>query len=350
MLFERQARRDLPRILLRLTGLNSLHEPRPDPPIPGGPDAVIHAGNRVFVAEIKASSRTAAVTHAARQAREAARSVRRSAIPLVVVPHMGEAGARACLAEGVGYVDLSGNAHIEAPGLRVHVQGRPNLFIKRGRPPSPFAPKSSRIARILLLNHEYWWKQADLAREACLGPGFVSRIIRRLEEDDLLERDSALRLRPRSPGLLLNAWRDEYDFMKHDIKTLHVASRTGSELMNRIGEALVDEGQRYAFTSLAAAWAYDHFATFRLVTVYLDEPPGSQLIGDLAARPVERGANLWLVLPNDEGVFDGAREIDGINCVSPIQTYLDLQIQPERSEEAARRLRANWLNWSPNGG
>jgi hypothetical protein len=138
--------------------------------------------------------------------------------------------------------------------------------------------------------------------------------------------------------------------MKHEIDALHVASRTGSELMNRLGEALANEEQRYAFTSLAAAWAYDRFATFRLVTAYLEEPPESRMLQDLAARPVERGANLWLVLPNDDGVFDGARMIDGLRCVSPIQTYLDLQIQPERSEEAARKLRESWLNWSRNGG
>jgi hypothetical protein len=348
--FERQAKRELRKLLIQLIGLESLHEPRPDPPVPGGPDLVVHMGNRVFAAEIKASSRTAAVAQAARQARKSARSIRRSAIPLVVVPHMGEAGARACLAEEVGYVDLCGNAHFEAPGLRIHVEGRPNRFVGRGRPSSPFAPKSSRIARMLLLNPERWWKQSDLATETRLGPGFVSRIVRRLEGDDLLDRDSSRRIRPRSPSLLLDAWTDEYDFMKHDIHALHLASRTGTELMNRVVEAVAKEGQRYAFTSLSAAWAYDRFATFRLVTIYLDELPESQWMHDLGARQVDRGANLWLVLPNDDGVFDGARAIDGIQCVSPVQTYLDLKIQPERSEEAAQKLRENWLHWSPDGG
>ena len=52
---------------------------------------------------------------------------------------------------------------------------------------------------------------------------------------------------------------------------------------------------------------------------------------------------MWLVVPNDEGVFYGAAECEGIRCVHPVQMYLDLKDHPERSVEAAAQLRQTLL-------
>jgi len=59
----------------------------------------------------------------------------------------------------------------------------------------------------------------------------------------------------------------------------------------------------------------------------------------------ERGANTWLVVPNDEGFFHGSEVREGIRCVHPVQVYLDLKAHPERSAEAASRLRQEYLKW-----
>jgi hypothetical protein len=62
-----------------------------------------------------------------------------------------------------------------------------------------------------------------------------------------------------------------------------------------------------------------------------------------------RGANLWLVVPNDACVFQGAVEKDAIRCVHPVQVYLDLKGHHERSTEAAERLRSELLTWKRDG-
>ena len=64
---------------------------------------------------------------------------------------------------------------------------------------------------------------------------------------------------------------------------------------------------------------------------------------DLGFREEPRGANTWLVTPNDEGVFDGAEVVNGIRCVHPVQAYLDLKSHPERATEAAEELRKRLL-------
>ena len=62
-----------------------------------------------------------------------------------------------------------------------------------------------------------------------------------------------------------------------------------------------------------------------------------------------RGANVWFVVPNDEGVFQGASEQDELRCVHPVQVYLDLKNHPERAREAAEHLRTRLLDWGPDG-
>ena len=77
----------------------------------------------------------------------------------------------------------------------------------------------------------------------------------------------------------------------------------------------------YAATALPAAWLWTRYAGFRLSTVYLSNPPSAGLKKELGFREEARGANTWLVVPNDEGVFEGAQFVDGIRCVHPVQAY-----------------------------
>lgn len=255
---------------------------------------------------------------------------------------MSEAGAQAADTAGVNWLDLSGNASIRAENLRVWVRGRPNAFPSRGRPSSPFAPKSARVTRVLLLDPERWWRQKDIVAETGLDDGTVSRVIRRLDEELLLE-SRGRELRPRDPGLLLDAWADDYRFDRHDIIVGHM-SGNGIEIARSMTEVLRRAGVRHAFTGLTAAWAMDRFAGFRLNTVYVGGDP--RVAADaLGVRRAERGANVQIVGPDDIGVFAGERAWDELNCVSPAHVYLDLLQLPERADEAAHHLRAEHL-WS----
>ena len=96
-------------------------------------------------------------------------------------------------------------------------------------------------------------------------------------------------------------------------------------------------------TALPAAWLWTRYAGFRLSTVYLSVDPSAGLKEDLGFREEHRGANTWLVVPNDEGVFDGAELVDDIRCVHPVQAYVDLKNHPERAAEAASELRRRLL-------
>jgi len=94
---------------------------------------------------------------------------------------------------------------------------------------------------------------------------------------------------------------------------------------------------------LAGAWLLNQFAGFRLVVFYVAQVPSAEARQAMGFHEEQKGENVWLVVPNDEGVFDGASERAGIRCVHPVQVYLDLKDQPERSTKAAEQLRAKLL-------
>jgi hypothetical protein len=259
---------------------------------------------------------------------------------------MGEVGKELCRKAGMAWLDLSGNAQITTPRLRIMIDGRPNRYAQRGRPSDPFAPKASRITRMLLLHPGVAWSQSELVRKTEVDKGFVSRMVQRLEQAGFVTRDEHGLVRPAEPGELLAAWRAAYDFSRHDISRFVVAARSGQDVLDRASRALRNAEIRHATTGLAAAWAYEPFAAYRTATIYAERRPGEAPLKEMGAREAPSGANLWLVVPNDEGVFAEAREVDGIPCVSPLQTYLDLKDQPERAEEAAEALRRVHLPWA----
>ena len=312
-------------------------------------DALIDLGGRTFVVEWKGAGAAAPVAMAAQQVREFSAQCGPGVVPLVAVPFMGRVGREQCEEAEVGWLDLSGNAQISAPGIRVLVEGQPNRFKRRGRPSSAFAPKSARIARWLLLHPHRPMFQREIAQATDMDEGFTSRIVSKLEEDELILRREDGAVSVRDPDLLLDAWREDYEFSKHRILQGHSPARSGDALLGQLSERLREEGIPYAATGLAAAWRMTRFAGFRIVTLYLSEGPGHTVLERLGIREGVQGSNVWLVVPNDQGVFHGAAEREGVRCVHQVQVYLDLFAHPERAREAAEQLRHEYLNWRADG-
>lgn len=310
-----------------------------------GGDLIVRDGNATLVLELKRLAEPGWLGGAIDQARAAARAVGRNAVPVIVVPFMAEGGKKLCEDSKISWFDLSGNAHIEAPGLRIHVEGKPNVFKRRGRPSTVFAPKSSRIVRILLLESRSGFSQRELARKTGLDEGFTSRIVRKLEAEQMVKRDSSGAVRVVDAGAVLDAWRETYEFSKHHVVAGHASARSGDDLLTNVGAALHAKKLDYAATGLAGAWLLTKFANFRLTTIFVPEKPPETLLRTIGFRPEERGANLWFVIPNDEGVFTGVSDREGVRCVHPVQAYLDLKGHPERSVEAAEELRKRLLTW-----
>jgi hypothetical protein len=302
-------------------------------------DLELRAGDRRFVVEVKGSDDIATLDRAAAQL---ARQTTEPAVGLVVVPYMGPKARDWASQNRVSWVDLSGNAEIRAPDLCIVVSGEKNRYTSRGRPSNPFTARYSRVGRALLAHADRWWKQSEIAEEVHLPTGTVSKVIQRLDSLHLLERNAHAALRARAPSLLLDSWAQRYHFEDHTIRRYHLPARSGEDALRSLSERLDGQHTRFAATGLSGAWLYNAFAGFRLNTFYVDEHPSDP--ESLGLRPAERGENVWLVVPHDEGVFY-ERAHHGTWCAHPVQVYLDLAHLPERAKEAAAELRARRLTW-----
>lgn len=307
-------------------------------------DIVARIGGVRLLLEVKNQARATMVAAGIEQLRSLVARTGDDATPVLVVPFMGDVGKRLCAEAGVSWMDLCGNADIVAKGVRIRVEGRPNRFVASGRPSTAFAPKSSRLARCLLMEPKRVFTQRELTSVADLDAGFASRILRRLAEDKLIIRQDG-GIRVRDPKLLLDTWQESYDFKRHRITKAHITARSGEEGLHVLASGLRAHSIDHAVTGLAGAWLLTHFAAFRLVTVYVREPLPDPVVEALGLRYEERGANVWIVEPSDAGVFHGSGKVGGVSCVHPVQDYLDLKAHPERASDAAAELRAKTMRW-----
>lgn len=301
-----------------------------------------------FIVEWKHAATSGLIAAAIENIRNSAAKINDAAtVAVIAVPFMGEAGRGLCERAGISWLDLSGNARITAPGLKIHIEGKPNKFKSVGRAKNPFAPKSSRIAREFLLNPGIVLTQRELAIKTRLNETLVGRVVRELENENLLTRDKETNaVHAPDLDLLLEAWRENYQFDKHSEIYAFAAQRTGEATMRFVAEGLASNNLDYAATGLAGAWLLTHFAAFRTAVFYLREIPSPDLLKELKITEQSKsGANVRLVLPNDEGVFEGLSVIENIACAHPAQVYLDLKNQPERAREAAESVRREYLDW-----
>ena len=305
-------------------------------------DAVLTWQGRTFGLEWKRSGSLAPVVAAIQDLQSARDGMEEEIIPILAVPFMGETAGKRCADAGQSWLDLSGNARIVASGIFYQNLGNPNQFRRPGRPESAFGPRGSRIARRLLMEPKTPVLQKALAATTGLDEGYVSRVVGKLLETGLVERGPE-GVQVTDPNTLLDAWREEYRFGRHQIFRGHIASGPGNSPVHSLAEIMSRIEAPYAATALPAAWLLTRHAGYRLCTLYLSEPPSAGLEMDIGFREEPRGANTWLVVPNDEGVFDGATVLDGVNCVHPLQAYIDLKDHPERAAEAAEELRQRVL-------
>lgn len=267
------------------------------------------------------------------------------AIPLLVVLYMTPASRAKCEKAGISWLDLSGNADISAPGLRVFIEGKPNRFRRPGRVATAFAPKGARVARYLLEHPGQYLSQSEIVDQTKTSRGHVSKVVSKLLAQGLITKADEGKIRVPHPDRLLDAWVEEYDFDQHARVSCILASRVGQETTAKLAERLNALGLDYAATGLSAAYLLDPFANYRIATFFVDSPLTDELLSQLDLREAERGGNIWLVSPNDHGVFQGVETYEEIPCAHPVQVYLDLLGHPERAKEAAEHLRQHRLNW-----
>lgn len=266
-------------------------------------------------------------------------------VMLICAPYISSRVAELCTEHHVSYLDSVGNCRVVAPGLFIHVSGRPNRPLVKTAI-DPFSKKSSRVVRTLLTHVDKGWQVQKLAEHSDVSLGLASRVKRSLVEEGYLEERNRL-LFVRDPASLLQRWASSYRPSVKRVSVFSLAKPSETEV--RIAEWCSGKGISYALTQLSAAWRYSPMVRYDKSVVYVGKQLDSsaqlkELLRHLDARQVDTGSNCVLWITDDPAVFVEARQINGITVVSPLQLYLDLKRLAGRGEDAAQEILDNQLH------
>ena len=247
----------IPQILHELTGLSgeiSEIESREHKKIPiQNPDLISKNPHLSFIIEYKSKSSAETIGAAIRTLKDYLPGSYKGKIPLIVVPYMGDVGKGMCKEAKISWMDLSGNAMIQAPSIFVNILGRPNQYSILGRPSNLFAPRSARISRLMLLNPARSWTYQELVERTKLSKGYVSKVVKRLLDASMIKKMKGGLLTPNNPNLLLEAWSESYNFNDHLIRKGHLADRSIDKLLFKLVKSLKNHISNIAITGLPAA-------------------------------------------------------------------------------------------------
>jgi AraC-like DNA-binding protein len=260
-----------------------------------------------------------------------------------MAPSISERGRKLCEENGIGYVDLQGNAFVKFDGIFIKTVAPKKEIRRPGRPKSLFAPVSTRVVRMLLAEPQRHWKLKELAAVTHMSLGQVYKVKQELLNQEFIEADQKKQLFLKDPGGLLNAWRETYKYENNQVVSLFSLDKIPA-IEEKIKQYCDSRRVRYAFTFFSGATKLAPFVRYGATAFYFIGDR-EELQRELNLKTVDSGANVLLFLPYDEGVLQGLQEVQGYKIVSTIQLYLDLFSYGGRGREQAEFLREKLIGF-----
>lgn len=306
-----------------------------------GPDALVRVSwadkTFRFAAELKARSTPKAFAAALAQAKAFGKST--SDNPMIVVPYLAPERLKDLEREQVSGIDLCGNALVLVPGkLLVLRAGAPNTFKESFPIRNVYRGTSSLVARALLLRGSAEsLSDLDLfirSRGGEITLTTISKVLRRMEEDVLIERRGG-RARLLQPEALLQRLSREYRPAKITRSIVGSTRLARDVVRRRLAESTVS-------AVLSGQSSTDRYAVMgreERIRIYCASAPSIERLLGADFLPGDRFANIELLETEDPTVFFDARRDGGAVFSSPIQTFLELSAGDKREQETAEQVR-----------
>ena len=261
---------------------------------------------------------------------------RRAALPpgragariLLLAPHVRRQQAAALERAEIDYLDLAGNAHLQAPGVFVHVEGRkpkPDLPAAPGRPQKGWIRTVMAVLiRPGLANAPY----RTLADQAGVALGTVAGCMHDLAARGLLLKGRNGR-RVEDRQALVTLWVQAYvEGLRPKLKErrFQVRTREKQEIWPRLQKVLAERDVPWALTGADAAERRTRFLRADETEIYapvraLEDREAQKA---LVAQPAARGGNLLVIEP--PGPLATAGETaDGLPLAPGLLAYAELR-------------------------
>ena len=242
---------------------------------------------------------------------------------------------------GIDYVDLVGNARLQAAGFFVHVEGRRPAKTEPAGPTRPNRAWIKAVMAILLRPELVQAPYRVIAAEAGVSLGTVAACVVDLERRGFLVERGPVRLVLHRTQLVA-LWVQAYvDVLRPKLREARFQTRATDkrELWELLDQVMKKRGVKWALTGADAAGLRTQF--FRTPETEIYVPWGTlddaDLQRELMAQRAPRAGNLMTVEPPGPAVPVTATE--GIPLAPPLLVYAELRYRgTEQALEAAEML------------
>ena len=270
--------------------------------------------------------------------------------PLLLLPFLSERQLQELEREGISGIDLCGNGVVVVPDMfAVFRSGEKNRFTSSAPIKNIYRKNSSMVGRVFLIRPGYDSVQeicAEINRRNLLVNGWdkrpmslstVSKSLRTLEEDLVVERNGVIRLL--KPDKLLEKLCLNYTPPKIK-ERIRLKVQQESETLR---QTLLEQSRELSLPLVAAGTSsVGQFAVMErgeLLSVYC--PRLQMLLDRLPGSQTDRFPNLELVETEDETVYFDAWQEANFWWASPVQVYLELMAGDKRDQETAEQVKSS---------
>lgn len=266
-----------------------------------------------------------------------------NAYGIIGAPYISNQGVDLLKENDIGYVDLSGNAYINTGLIYIRIAGNPNEYPATRQLKTLFAPKTTRIIRVLLNNPSKWWYVQELADKTSLSLGQTSNVKHKLLLEEFAVENNR-RFRINNPEKLLDLWAEHYSYRDNGVKNYYSLLPL-KEVENKIARYCEARNLRHALTMFSGASRLVPFTRYLRSFIYVSGIDDTDMADYVGLKNVEEGANVTLLTPYDDGIYDAVQRIDDVCIVDNIQLYLDLISFKGRGFEQAEILRRQVIGY-----
>ncbi len=241
---------------------------------------------------------------------------------LVVAPWLSPRTQELLEAEGMNFIDLTGNAlvKLDNPALYVRSAGaRRNPEPTLQGPARVRGPKAARLVR-LLADVRPPYGVRDIASAAELTAGYVSRLLDALDRQALIERSRRGAVDSVDVPGLMRWWAESYDVFRNNQPATFLSPTGAAHALAQLATCEAREG-RVAVTGSFAAGRIAPVAAATLLLAYCEDV--SRVADSLELLPADDGGNVVLLRPFDPVVYEHTSEISGVTYVAPSQVVVD---------------------------
>jgi hypothetical protein len=255
---------------------------------------------------------------------------------LVVSPFLTRSTRDRLRAENLNFLDLTGNIRLvlTRPGLYVETQGTDQDPSPKRQPDRSLrGAKAARIVRALC-DFSPPFPISELAGQAKVDISYASRLVEWLSREALLERRRRGPVDSVDKAALIRRWAQDYEVLTSNEARACLDPHGVENVVRALSEGAIRG--RYAVTGSIAANRIAPIAPARLAMLYVDDIESAAAA--LKVRPTETGANVMLLGPFDDVVFERTWQDGGVTLVAISQAAIDLITGPGRAPSEAEAI------------